>query len=261
MSFSPSSQENSSWRASHSRRTTGGEWREASSSTPRLHSTRTVQVGPTKRSVANFTWGSRIICAGAPLVAESVPPTPVPFNLTLYKGAKSYRLTRKFVEFLLTHPVARAFTAWAATTAVPDEMVVASLARVSRTQRRSKTWIVQQAANIQHSLLSGIEKNIVYFSVVRLTGGLKVSYDRLTAVPGLPTGGPTPLPAVGGPVPLQRHLAERRLRARPAGPRQRPPARCRLSHRQQVPLGPSPCHRRLPGGDTACSRQPSTTNL
>ena len=94
-----------------------------------------------------------IICAGAPLVAEAVPPSPVPFNLTLYKGAKSYRLPREFVEFLLIHPVARAFTAWAATTAVPDEMVVASLARVSGTQRRSNTWIVQQAANIVHGLL------------------------------------------------------------------------------------------------------------
>ena len=69
---------------------------------------------------------------------------PVPFNLTLYKGAKSYYLPRRFVQFLLTHPVARAFLAWAATTAVPDETVVASLARVSRKERRGDSWWVEQ---------------------------------------------------------------------------------------------------------------------
>ena len=39
---------------------------------------------------------------------------PVPFNLTLYKGAKSYYLPRWFVQFLLTHPVARTFLAFLA---------------------------------------------------------------------------------------------------------------------------------------------------
>ena len=34
---------------------------------------------------------------------------PPPFNLTIYKGAKSWRLTRKFVNFLLNHPVAKTF--------------------------------------------------------------------------------------------------------------------------------------------------------
>ena len=34
---------------------------------------------------------------------------PPPFNLTIYKGAKSWRLTRKFVNFLLNHPVAKIF--------------------------------------------------------------------------------------------------------------------------------------------------------
>ena len=34
---------------------------------------------------------------------------PPPFNLKIYKGAKSWRLTRKFVDFLLNHPVAQAF--------------------------------------------------------------------------------------------------------------------------------------------------------
>ena len=34
---------------------------------------------------------------------------PPPFNLTIYKGAKSWRLTRTFVDFLLHHPVAKTF--------------------------------------------------------------------------------------------------------------------------------------------------------
>ena len=34
---------------------------------------------------------------------------PPPFNLTIYKGAKSWRLTRKFVNFLLNHPVSQTF--------------------------------------------------------------------------------------------------------------------------------------------------------
>ena len=34
---------------------------------------------------------------------------PPPFNLTIYKGAKSWRLPRRFVHFLLNHPVAQTF--------------------------------------------------------------------------------------------------------------------------------------------------------
>ena len=35
--------------------------------------------------------------------------TPPPFNLTIYKGAKAWRVPRTFVEFLLNHPVAQEF--------------------------------------------------------------------------------------------------------------------------------------------------------
>jgi len=38
-----------------------------------------------------------------------IPLGPIPFNLTVYKGAKAWKLTRKFVQFLLTHPVATEF--------------------------------------------------------------------------------------------------------------------------------------------------------
>ena len=37
---------------------------------------------------------------------------PVPYNLTIYKGAKSWILTRTFVSFLLTHPFAIEFLEW-----------------------------------------------------------------------------------------------------------------------------------------------------
>ena len=71
-------------------------------------------------------------------------PDAVPFGLTIYKGAKSYRLPRSFVEFLLTHPVATRFLAWSKTTAVPDEMVVPTLARISRVKMLDDSWVVEQ---------------------------------------------------------------------------------------------------------------------
>ena len=39
-------------------------------------------------------------------------PSPVPFDLLMYKGGKSYRLPRIFVQFLLEHPVAAKFLEW-----------------------------------------------------------------------------------------------------------------------------------------------------
>ena len=40
------------------------------------------------------------------------PQDPVPYNLTIYKGAKSWKLPRTFVSFLLSHPVATEFLEW-----------------------------------------------------------------------------------------------------------------------------------------------------
>ena len=71
-------------------------------------------------------------------------PDPVPFALTIYKGRKSYRLPRQFVEFLLTHPVATAFIEWSKTTAVPDEMVVHTLGRISSLKMVDDKWVVEQ---------------------------------------------------------------------------------------------------------------------
>ena len=46
------------------------------------------------------------------------------------------------MRFLLTHPVSRGFLAWAASTAVPDETVVPTLARVSR---YSGSWVARNS--------------------------------------------------------------------------------------------------------------------
>ena len=67
-----------------------------------------------------------------------------PFNMTIYKGAKSYRLPRSFVEFLLNHPVSLQFIHWSKTTYIPDETVIPTLARISNTIKGENGWIVKQ---------------------------------------------------------------------------------------------------------------------
>merc|ERR1719452_120187 len=79
--------------------------------------------------------------AKANLVQMKEAPDPIPFNLTIYKGAKSYRLPRQFVDFLLTHPVATTFIEWSKTTAVPDEMVVPTLGRISSLKMVNDNWV------------------------------------------------------------------------------------------------------------------------
>ena len=71
-------------------------------------------------------------------------PDPIPFGLTIYKGRKSYRLPRQFVDFLLNHPVATGFIEWSKTTAVPDEMVVHTLGRISSVTMVNDKWVVEQ---------------------------------------------------------------------------------------------------------------------
>ena len=71
-------------------------------------------------------------------------PDPIPFGLEIYKGAKSYSLPRYFVEFLLTHPVATRFIEWSKTTFRPEEMLVATLARISSMNMTNKIWKVEQ---------------------------------------------------------------------------------------------------------------------
>ena len=76
---------------------------------------------------------------------EESPYSPAPYNLTLYKGIKSYRLPRQFVTFLLTHPVARDYIDWVMFTAHAEEHTVASLARISNiTRSHNGAWQVTQ---------------------------------------------------------------------------------------------------------------------
>ena len=70
---------------------------------------------------------------------------PPPYNLSLYKGIKSYRLPRQFVTFLLNHPVAKEYIDWVMFTANAEEHTVATLARISdMTQNRNGDWQVTQ---------------------------------------------------------------------------------------------------------------------
>ena len=81
---------------------------------------------------------------GMPLIDTGERQDPVPYNLKIYKGAKSYRLPRKFVDFLLNHAVAKRFLDWSKSTALPDEMVVPTLARISNLTKVDENWVVKQ---------------------------------------------------------------------------------------------------------------------
>ena len=74
---------------------------------------------------------------------------PVPFKLAIFKGIKSHRLPRGWVRWLLTHPVPQTFASWAATSALPDEMLVPTLARVSQAlQQEDGSWLVEQKGDL-----------------------------------------------------------------------------------------------------------------
>ena len=83
--------------------------------------------------------------AGQMVEVEESQYPPAPYNLTHYKGIKSYRLPRQFVSFLLTHPVARDYIDWVMFTAHAEEHTVASLARISNiTRSHNGAWQVTQ---------------------------------------------------------------------------------------------------------------------
>ena len=84
------------------------------------------------------------ISAVPPIINEGEREEDVPYNLTIYKGAKSYRLPRQFVRFLLSHPVSLTFLSWSKATAIPDEMVVPTLARISTMREENNSWVVEQ---------------------------------------------------------------------------------------------------------------------
>ena len=75
---------------------------------------------------------------------------PVPFKLAIFKGIKSHRLPRGWVRWLLSHPVPQTFASWAATSALPDEMLVPTLARVSQgLQQEDGRWLVEQKGDLR----------------------------------------------------------------------------------------------------------------
>ena len=75
---------------------------------------------------------------------------PVPFQLAIFKGIKSHRIPRAWVRWLLTHPVPQAVASWAETSALADEMLIPTLARVSLTsQQEDGSWLVEQKGDLR----------------------------------------------------------------------------------------------------------------
>ena len=66
----------------------------------------------TRFKLRNITFNPDKATAALMVEREESHYPPPPFNLSLYKGIKSFRLPRSFVSFLLTHPVARDFLDW-----------------------------------------------------------------------------------------------------------------------------------------------------
>ena len=102
----------------------------------------------------------------APMVeVEKSDYPPPPFNLSLYKGIKSYRLPRWFVSFLLTHPVARDFLDWVMFTAHAEEHAVPTLARISRTHLLDNgTWQVTQNREVE--VEKNFSKQLLYINII-----------------------------------------------------------------------------------------------
>ena len=83
--------------------------------------------------------------AGMMVEVEEDQYPPPPYNLSLYKSIKSYRLPRQFVTFLLNHPVAKEYIDWVMFTANAEEHTVATLARISNiTLNHNGAWQVTQ---------------------------------------------------------------------------------------------------------------------
>ena len=91
---------------------------------------------------------------------EDLQYPPPPYNLTLYKGIKSYRLPRQFVTFLLNHPVARDYIDWVMFIAHAEEHTVATLARISNiTRNYNGEWLVTQNREPQVQFLQKLARS------------------------------------------------------------------------------------------------------
>ena len=70
---------------------------------------------------------------------------PVPFQLRIFKGSKTFRLPRHFVEFLVHHEVARTYIDWSRKQISPEEQIIPTLARISSMKRTlNGSWLVEQ---------------------------------------------------------------------------------------------------------------------
>ena len=69
---------------------------------------------------------------------------PVPFGLRIFKGSKTFRLPRHFVEFLVYHEVAQTYIDWSRKQISPEEQIIPSLARISSMNRTNGSWSVEQ---------------------------------------------------------------------------------------------------------------------
>ena len=69
---------------------------------------------------------------------------PVPFGLRIFKGSKTFRLPRHFVEFLVYHEVAQTYIDWSRKQISPEEQIIPSLARISSMNRTNGSWSVKQ---------------------------------------------------------------------------------------------------------------------
>ena len=91
-------------------------------------------------------WHRKIMSRKRQKVTDLKHHDKVPYDMRIYKGAKSWKLPRSFVSFLLTDTVVQQFLEWSRVTWVSDEMVVPTLARISQVKRgeMESQWVVEQ---------------------------------------------------------------------------------------------------------------------
>ena len=65
--------------------------------------------------------------SGGPLIMTKTLKEPPPFGLKVFKGVRSFILTREFCLFLTSHPVAATYLEWSRDTNMPEEHVVHTL--------------------------------------------------------------------------------------------------------------------------------------
>ena len=70
--------------------------------------------------------------------------SPVPCNMTVYKGWKNVIMSRNFSNFTLHHPVAKIFRDWTKDMEIPDEEFFPTLARITKIQKTHGNYTVTQ---------------------------------------------------------------------------------------------------------------------